>query len=124
MFSGWGFILHTFTVSSRQEGRSQAGAGGLASPGQPGAHARCSGVWLFSQCSLCRDQAGLSPAGEGRGEGNSLWDINSCPCWEGMGAAATSCMGIRDPLASIKGPPEHWESWCFMEKGWRLNIQC
>jgi len=31
--------LHTFTVSTRQERRSPAGAGGLASPGQPGAGA-------------------------------------------------------------------------------------
>lgn len=80
MFSSWGFILHTFTVSTRQEGRSPARAGGLASPGQPTAHTRCSGVWLFSRCSLHRDWAGLSPAGEGRGEGKSLRNINSCSC--------------------------------------------
>lgn len=54
MFSGWGFILHTFTVSTRQQGRSLAGAGGLASTRQHGAHTRCSRLWLFSRCSLYR----------------------------------------------------------------------
>lgn len=38
MLSGWGFILHTFTVSTRQKGRSPARTRGPACPGQPRAH--------------------------------------------------------------------------------------
>lgn len=86
MLSGWGFILHTFTVSTRQKGRSPARAQALATPGQPGAHTMLQALVFLTVLPVQR--SGWFILNKGRKRGGTAQDINSCPCKEGMEAAA------------------------------------
>lgn len=67
MLSGWGFILHTFTVSTRQEGRSPARARGLAFLGQPGAHTVLQALAFLTVLSVQRSGWFILNRGRKRG---------------------------------------------------------